>query len=138
MKVTTGWASAGWESTYIGYSLEDMTKWWVAAKWFDERTIYSENERAQMRAEGYALDDPWWSPYCIGEGGYFYEVLDDPAWAFDNYRECKEFCEGTDLMPLNIGDYIRWEDGLIDGHKLRKLSDPIYKASQRFLATRPT
>lgn len=142
-------ASLTWRGTYIGYSLEDMTKWWVAARWYDERLILTEEE---LNSTDMDTTRPWWQPCALGIDNYLYEILGERGWCWDNYQECKTFCEVTNadilvkyprtvyfalLHPLNIGDYIRWEDRVIDNHKLRKLSDPIYKASQRFFALRP-
>jgi len=140
--VSMGIAINTWRDTYIGYSLEDMTKWWVAAKWFDEREFYEQDELERLRYDGVNVDRPWLSPYALCTNKLdFAEVLHDYVLAFDNYQECAEFCRGDHrfrgYMPLNVGDYIRWSDGKIDGHAMRKLADPIYKASQQFFATMP-
>lgn len=152
-RLTVGEASLEWRDTYIGYSLEDMTKWWVVARWGDERLLFDE-EYAKAHEMDYSK--PWWTPWCIGdtmEGTdipLLYEVLQHGAWCWDNFNEASLYADEHNvhfslspdhigyLRPLNIGDYIRWEDKIIDNHKMRKLADPIYKSSQRFFAAKPT
>lgn len=153
-RTDVGEASLEWRPTYLGYSVEDMSKWWVAARWGDDRVLYTKEEAEAMEMD---YEKPWWNVWCVGKLSptrTLHEILDDLTAAFDNYRECVEFCELANLgvedddreeweriHPLNIGDYIRWEDNQMVAmfhDKRPRTGSPKTVASRKFFALKPT
>lgn len=94
-----------WRRTDTGYCLHCMDRWWVAAKWLDDASMLPAYERSQVKG-------PLWSTWVIGYEGTLCEPLSDSAFAFRKHDQCQVFCyrmhPGLELMPLNLGDYIRY------------------------------